>query len=287
MKLVVALAIGFCLLGSTVSANGGLEIVSFGDSVWRDNNLTSPPYYSPQGGWSETRLLFGNRSRPTIPRPYFKTNLALSSRDVPEENTVSYGFGIEVRPLANNKSLAAQPWLEWLTRTRAYAEYLNQSFPQSEKPDWNPRHNLIVGFDVWREYGAADPNRYTERTAWWAELYVGAAYHSTNFYLDDYDSIRCGLNAKTGIRYGKPAHPVMPYVVLDLNATSRHRFFWENRLISGVGLRTEVKTGKSSKLKLYAERVWILSYLKDEPAASEDVPSDDTRIGLSYQWNRY
>jgi hypothetical protein len=263
------------------------ELVSYGDLGWRKNNLAGPDFRSPWGGWSETRLSFGGlKAAPTL-RAYLKLNLAASSLDIPEENTASYGPGIEYRPFARSRDISRQPALEWINRTRLYAEALRQNFFRSAKPDWNPRHDELIGFDLWREYGAVDSDRPYNRDHWWGELFLGAAYHSTDFYLSDYNSIRSGVNLRAGWSTADRHTPIMPYVDVDLNHAGKQHFFWENRMIGAVGVRCDIRLGERSKIELYAESRRILGYLQDHPLPTDHIPASDYRIGVVYQMNRY
>lgn len=282
-------ALTLCALAVAASACAApLEVVSYGDIIpWRDNNLASPAYRSSTGGWAETRVLWGDRSHAQGLRPYVKLNVAFSGESIAEENNLTYGLGAEVRPLAGLASLAGNPWLEWLTRSRFFAEQLWQSPLKDAKPDWNPRHDLVIGFDAWREYGAVDEAREGAGDRSWGELWIGAAYHTTDFYLDDYASIRTGLNAKAGAVVGHGDWPLMPYAVVDLNTTSAHPFHWQNRMWGGVGLRTERELSEECTIKLWAEQRWVMAYLRDHPRAADEVPDSDTLIGLTFQLNRY
>jgi hypothetical protein len=136
---------------------------------------------------------------------------------------------------------------------RIFAEYLGQRGFRNEKPSWNPREDRVVGFDIWREYGAAAPRPASYPGTLWAELFLGAVYHSTAFYQSDYNGIQWGGNLKLGTAHGRRELPLMPYVMLDINGTSEYNYFWQNRLIVGLGLRIQKRTGADSAIKLWAE----------------------------------
>ena len=226
-------------------------------------------YYSRYGGSSETRLLSGDSNRAANLRLFVDMNLALSSQDVTQENTTTYGPGIEIRPFAQQHCpLSRQQSLDWITRTRFFAEHLNQTFNKDPNPAWNPRNDTLVGFDMWRAYGAVDPDRPGNSKSRWAELYVGAAYHTTDFYTAGYDSVRTGFDLKAGIKRGRSRLPFMPYAEINLNTTSRQTYFWENSLLGGIGIRTQIKAVGEDQVYAYVEGFWLLDYLKDEPAVS-------------------
>jgi hypothetical protein len=265
------------------------EVIAFGNLAWRENNLTSADFRSPVGLYdTEVRLLLGTRSQAPNLRPYLTLQPAWSSKNISVENTFTYGIGVENRPLSRSYSLATRAELEWLTRVRLYAEYLRQGFFRSANPSWNPRENLIVGFDLWRQYGFEDPDRPDNNAPIWGELFVGGGYHTTNFYIRNYDAFRFGLNAKLGAKLGNRKLPILPYVYLDLNMSSRYADqFFNNRLIGGIGVRTELRFVREGRLWVFVEYRGILQYLKDSPPVGVSIPDSELRAGISFQFSRY
>jgi len=285
-------------LGRNVSQRAssapGFELVSYGTAAWRENNLVKPQLRSAFGtSDTETRLLIGGRNHAASLRPYFKVSPAWSSSDIPPENTLTFGVGAEIRPLTR---IYFGRDLEWLTRTRIYTEYLDQTFFRTPAPSIFPRQDWAIGFDIWREYGFVDPNRLhldehghplNERDHAWGELFVGAAFHTTNFSRRGYNAILAGFDIKVGLRYGSRDLPFMPYVYADLNAVPRYgEDYFNNRLIGGIGIRTEHRFGRDSKIEIFAEWRGIISYVEATPLYN-NVPVSDWRAGLTYQFSRY
>ena len=286
MKCVMALFLFVFSLPMTASAQIRSEFVSYGDLEWRDNNFAGRGFQSHLGLNSESHLLLGDRAHAANFRPYLKLNLALSSGNISVENTATYGVGVEIRPLAYIRSLAGRPELEWLMNGRIYAEYTGQSFFRGANPHFNPRQDLQIGFDNWKQFGAADQAKADRGERLWAELFLGAAFHTTDFYLRDNNAVRFGLNVRAGTSYGKRLQPIMPYLVLDLN-TDSHPYSWKNRMWGGLGVRKEWRISDSKKLWLFAEYRWMLVYLKDLPKPTDGVPWSDFVVGIGYQINRY
>ena len=295
VKHGLAVTLTLCLLIAATAAESGVEMTFYGDSGQRDTNLTSPAYVSEYGGGSETRLVLVSAGHPARPRPYIKLNMAWSSEDIPDENTITRGVGVELRPFSENTWLENAPLLDWLTRARLFVEYGYQSHLRSPKREWVPHEDVAVGLDIWREYGCADPRWIRPHLEWeqnrphyWGELNLRVAHHSTNFFIEGYNSTRTVLNLKAGCRIGETRLPVMPYLVADfVGSSSGYRFYWENRLLGGVGVRTEIPIGRDSKVKLYMESVRVIGYLKDKPSAAADVADYDVRGGIICQVNRY
>lgn len=286
MKPIIIGALLLLVLPARVGAAPPLEFVAYGEGVLRENNLAGTGYRSPWGLRPEARLLVGDRVFAERPRPYLKVDLSYTGRAIPVENTATYGVGVEIRPLIVQFSLA-RPRTAWLMNLRLYAEYLEQGFFRGGKPLWNPRHNWIVGLDLWKEFGAVDPDRPDNPDRHWAELFLGAAYHDTNFYLADYDSVRYGLNVRLGTLYPVGGYNAMPYIMLDVNGSGPRHESFENRVIGAVGLRTQWRLGPKSSLKLFAEQRYILGYLYYRPSPRDGVPSSDQVLGVSLQVNRY
>lgn len=222
-------------------------------------------------------------------RPYLKTNVAYTSENVTTDNTFEAGLGVEVRPFAGNWSKPRDLVGDLLGRMRFFAEYSERSYLRDSLYDPpNPRENFVVGFDLYREFGAVDQSDPDTRrqVRHWAEFYLGSAYETTDFIVDHYQSLRTNASLKGGTGLGRGT-TLMPYVLLDSTISSNSHLYWDNRLITGLGVRFDVNTGPSSKLKLYAEHIMSTKYFKEEPPVADEVPKTDLRVGVQYQYNRY
>ena len=170
---------------------------------------------------------------------------------------------------------------------RFYSQYDFQGFFFGAKPAFSPHTDWLIGFDHWKEFGAVDSDRPDNPDHQWAELFFGAAWHQTDFFQSNYNSIRYGANVRAGTLYRVGRYPVMPYFMLDFNGSSRQDLEFENRLVGGIGLRTQWQFGPQARLKLYVEPRWILAFLKNQPDPSSHVKQSDLVVGFNFQYNRY
>jgi hypothetical protein len=290
-----AVVIAFCsvlLVPAVLKAQVPTEFVIYGEAGYRANNLAGvdPSSAIPRRShWflnPEIRFIFGDRSRASRLRPYLRANPAFATPSNPVENTLTGGVGVEIRPLIDRYHGPFRAPI-WLRPMRFYTEYLHQGFWDGAKPNWSPRHDWLIGFDHWKEFGAVDSDRPDNPDRSWMELFFGAAWHDTDLFQDGYNSIRYGANVRAGFLADAGRYPVLPYVMVDLNGSSRQNYEFENRLVGGLGVRTQWQFGPRARIKLFAEQRWILAFLKNRPAAAFDVKHSDQVIGISFQYNRY
>jgi hypothetical protein len=164
------------------------EFILYGEVGFHNNNLAGAGYQSRWFLAPESRLLFlGNRAHSEEPRPYVKLSGSLTSANVPDENIVVWSLGTEIRPFSR-VDFHLPRGLGWLKYGRFYAEWLGQGFWRGLKPSWQPRINVIAGFDSYIEFAAANPDKAVEDPRNWAEVLVGAAYQQTNFYITKYQT---------------------------------------------------------------------------------------------------
>jgi len=185
---------------------------------------------------------------------------------------------------------------------RVYAEGLRLSYWNETDPNAPPTDDFLAGFDLWREYGYVDSELpRADRCPFWGELYLGGAYHTTNFAFRGYDAARYGADLKAGFVLGRTSPtlnqalggstgqltPLMPYCVLDFNLSSSYPDrFWENLFYGGGGVRTEYRLAEHRKIEFFAEFLGALRYFGSGPLF-DDIPQNDFRIGLTFQYDRY
>ena len=293
-SLIAAVA---CLLAFSgfACAQSDIEFVSYGDIDYRDNNfagrtVTDWPghiqdYRSHGVLESHNRFLLGDASHAALPRPYIAFDGSYTSRDVPPENRVLPGAGVEIRPFAN---LQADPSVDWFKYMRFYAQFSGELFLKSEDYPWYPRNSANVGAELWSQFGGANPALRARHQPWWAELYAGSAYYTTNFDLK-YGS-KGGVHAGTNIKYGTFIDDVrsriMPYGVVDANYDTQSDC-WQNRVYAGPGIRWELPRISDSRVWVYAEQRWIVCYPRDKARSCDHVLGSDAWIGLAYEHNLY
>jgi len=293
-RCAITLLAAMLLLGlyGVAMAQSPTELVIYGDAGYHENGLagvdasSGVPKRSHEFLNPEIRLLFGDRNRASRLRFYLHANPAFAYPVNAVDNTLTGGIGVEIRPLIDQYHGRFRAPI-WLRPMRLYAQYDLQGFWFGAKPDFSPRHDLVIGFDHWKEFGAVDSDRPGNPDRQWAELFFGAAWHDTDFFQTDYNSIRYGADVRAGYEFEAGRYPIMPYILLDINGSSRRDYEFENRLIGGVGVRTQWQFGPHTRIKLYVEPRWILAFLKQHPDPSAHVKTSDLIVGVSFQYNRY
>jgi hypothetical protein len=185
---------------------------------------------------------------------------------------------------------------------RLFAEYSRTKYwgPQNS---WRPRAQVRVGFEYWRAINVNEPNRF-----WWAEIWNGLYWQSSNEFTDRYDSIVFANAWRSGIRkpHAGALSTITPYLAVESSRTKYDYggttncafpaqngapnpcdFYWENHLLVGGGIRF----APSLKNLEYRNRAWLNrfvvygEYLNTAayygPTAPSSVPRFDVLIGVS------
>lgn len=233
---------------------------------------------------------------------------------IARENSFVYGFGAENRFLTRidelflESKLYHNPYLDWFRSFRLYGEYLDLEW--WAKDTWQAGHDLRFGIDSWYEWnvpsGYGWPHKEDEEKkkqtlesflSPWGELWMDGSWRKTNFFNTDYESWTFGTTGKLGIRVwnwntspeSKISVHLMPYITAEASVSEKNRFFWENRLLAGGGVRLMPKirvcSTKDLLLRFYAEYVTVAEYFKNNP--NTDVPWNDIRVGLNFSINRH
>jgi hypothetical protein len=278
----------------TPAAVGKYDLTVFGEVSYRSTNFFRTAY-DYNGGWTEVRAAARNVLTPGLVvgfSPYLKTVAALANHvDLPEENMIVYGAGIELRFLSARNASGANCWLSWLTQIRVYIEYLRASFLRRDVGPWVPRRDWRLGAEIWREINVELAAR-TVRTPslgnhLWAEVWADFSWKKSNFFLESFDSWTSESLLRLGARYPRIIASedvfLMPYVAAG-HSFSQWCFPWQNRALAGVGMRImpfpHAQSRWLRRLRFSGERLWIVRYFDDRPIPG--TPDRDWRIGVSF-----
>ncbi len=185
---------------------------------------------------------------------------------------------------------------------RFFAEY-NFTNYWGQLNRWRPRNQARIGFDYWKASNVNDPAH-----SWWAEVWNGLYWQSSNEFTDRYDSVIFANSARIGIRKPRSGaiSTITPYLAAESSRTKYDYagtkdcvfpvqyagsnpcdFYWENRLLVGGGFRFAPSlNGLNSKNRtwltrfvIYGEYMNTVAYYG--PTAPPSVPRFDVRIGVS------
>jgi hypothetical protein len=278
----------------TSAAVGTYDVTAFGEVNYRSTNFYGTGY-DYVGGWSEVRLAARNVLTPGLIAgfsPYLKAAATLSNHtELPEENTIVYGAGIELRFLPKDDSHKLNCWLVWLAHVRLYGEYLRIRFLKRDVGDWVPRQDWRLGLELWREFNVeldeSGTHESTRINRVWAETWGDIDWRKSDFFLADFASWTSESLIRFGVRYPKIIASgdvfLMPYVVVG-HSFSQWCFAWQNRALAGGGMRIMPFPRAHScwlrRLRLFGEHLWIVRYFDNPPLLS--IPDRDWRIGINF-----
>ena len=223
--------------------------------------------------------------------PYIRVSGIAASKAEAWENgwLAAPGVGFQMYPfslprLRNSSSKAAKI----LGPIRLFAEYNRVNYWGKENT-WRPRKQTRYGAEYWRSLHVNDL-----ASPWWAETWNGLWWQSANEFDPRYRSAILANAARGGVRAsGRGAlAAVTPYVALESSLTNNSSYYWENRLLTGGGIRiTPPLRGRFqqqthiNRLALYAEYLHVATYYRDaasRQAALDRPPNHEVRIGLTF-----
>ena len=132
----------------------------------------------------------------------------------------------------------------------------------------------------------------------WVDIWANAAQYETNGERNNFKSVLGRVDARMGIHlfrlYGDTW--IKPYVAY-LGVMSQDPAYWNNNGATGIGVRLKPLAKFSSSgwadewikdLKIFGEVLSISYYSQQTLAETNNVPVNDTRIGLDlwHEWNQ-
>lgn len=223
--------------------------------------------------------------------PYLRMAGITSNRDRAWENAWLAGPGVGFHAflfshpaLSNPDSLANKIF----GPLRLFAER-NRLYFLHEENEWRPDAQTRVGADYWRAINVNDTSEPL-----WTEIWSGLFWQSANEFDDDYESVILGNAVRGGVRLPKAGvlSTLTPYVLLESSLTDNEEYFWENKLVGGVGLRLTPHIRRPTRdwltrLVVYAEYLEVVDYYREEGLSG--TPDHDFRAGISLsigEWYR-
>jgi len=223
--------------------------------------------------------------------PYIRLAGIASNRDPAWENAwlAGPGLGFQAYPFSH-------PWVyeksDLATNIfgplRLFAER-NRLYFLHEENEWRPDAQTRVGMDYWRAINVNDTHEPL-----WTEIWSGLFWQSATEFDDDYDSVIFGNAVRGGVRLPKSGtlSTLTPYVLLESSLTDNGEYFWENKLVGGVGLRLtphirEPTRDWLTRLVVFAEYLEVVDYYRQEGPSG--TPDHDFRAGISLsigEWYR-
>jgi hypothetical protein len=211
------------------------------------------------------------------------------------------GLGIQVYPLSSWRFQGKDSKIGRLFGPlRLFAEY-NFTDYWGQGNQWRPHNRARAGLEYWKA-----TNVNTLEREWWAEIWNGLYWQSSNEFTDRYDSVVFANSVRFGIR--KPKHgaisTITPYLTAESSRTKYDYagtrcflpangaanpcdFYWENHLLAGGGIRFAPSlvrpSGENrswlSRFVLYGEYLNTATYYG--PPAPSFVARSDIVVGVS------
>jgi hypothetical protein len=323
-NIYVAPRVQFCLCSAVTSCFGGLALVALPvflvvgmavapahaqslPTAERSASLTFPA--NLDGGFRQTQFFtpayntgviqWDSRVELWLPPgrgsfswgPYLRAaGIAGSKNDAWQNQWIAEpGVGLQMFPFSAVRFRGEHSKIgSVLGPLRAFGEYNFVNYWGAANT-WRPRNQVLAGFDYWK---AMHVNDYS--SAWWAELWNGVFWKSSNEFTDRYDSIVDGHSVRLGLR--APNHGAIsaltPYLLAQSSRTKYDYagqttdFYWENGLVGGGGvrlaprLRGDLMNSRGvTRLLIYGE--YLNTALYYVAAAPSSVPRYDVRAGVS------
>lgn len=214
--------------------------------------------------------------------PYLRVAGIKSSSAQPWENAwlAWPGFGFQIFPISSGRFQTSDSKIgSLLGPLRLFAEY-NFTKYWGKENNWRPVKGIRIGADYWKATHTNDTS-----VPWWGEVWNGLYWQSSNEFDDKYNTVTFANAARYGIR--KPGIRFMstltPYFLLESSLTNKDRYYWENRLLLGAGLRIAPSAGRLpiwlNRFVIYGEYLNTAAYYADRAPSS--VPRFDVRFGVS------
>jgi hypothetical protein len=217
--------------------------------------------------------------------PYVRFSGVESNREYEWENNWGSrpGFGFQVYPFSSRELREKDDVLtRWLQPLHLFIEH-DRVYYKGEEHSWRPDEQVRTGVDYWKEINVHDLSK-----PWWGEIWSGLIWQSTNGFDKDYDTLTFGNSLRLGLR--KPdagfLSTLSPYAIFESSLSENGEYFWENRLLSGGGIRFSLPRHELPKefqwldrLVIYAEYLVPLAYYRSSEPSS--LPDHDFRFGIN------
>jgi hypothetical protein len=267
-----------------------ISSTAFGEASYRETQFYEEDY-------STFYTLFDSRLEYWLPLgrasfswgPYIRLAWVSSSEGEAFANVYNAlpGGGFHIYPFSySNNEDSKSLLVNILGPLRILAEYNRVEYKGSEN-EWRPDSQIRAGVEYWRSYGVN--NLFS---AMWYETWLGAIWHSTNEFDDEYDTLILSGVFKIGIRIPEKTiiSQLTPYGSAEAIKTKNEEYYWENKVVVGGGLRWSppqrwIDYFFLQRFVLFVEYLYTINYLEEDAPSS--VPDDDFRVGISFSFGEW
>jgi len=206
------------------------------------------------------------------------------------DNSLFAGAGLRVKPIEGLIKRKDRTWLnEWIPDIKIFVEGLGANYLKgaaSAESAGLSKTDTRLGLDLWHEWNLDKPDEGSP----WGELWTNLSYRSSNFGWEPFNNYIFYFQPKVGRHLGRG---IEPYLRADIvySGKSGASYSFLNVADYGVGIRFEPwrnREGASEllgKFKMFFEVLGV-SYLKDKPAAANQVVDRDLRFGIDFSFGR-
>jgi hypothetical protein len=216
--------------------------------------------------------------------PYLRLSGIASTRSQAWENAwlAIPGVGFQVYPFsATDRGTLASV----LGPVRLFAER-NHLHYRGKTNQWRPTLQKRAGVEYWRAVNVNDRKRV------WGEVWSGLIWQSANEFDPEYRTLTFAGLVRVGAAASSrsPASWISPYAVVDSSLTDNQKYYWENRLRIGGGVRCappipDAWRASLGRFVLYAEFLRTAAFYYGSAPAS--VPPYDVRVGISVAFGEW
>ncbi len=322
LKFTDQMNIGEKLYGPFQGVPSGEPIVwqSFGETSWRQTNLSSKAFESQVGYWTNRIIFKGIRFPMNTLDPFVEATMDLDSTSNPNGSKLMLYAGLEWMPLQRNawlqnfRPFGDIPILDWIRNYKFYLKYGDRHNLKNEILN-SKDYDLIWGVQIYYEWGTelppldeGRPEKFTDyiRQYVWGEYYGDYSVQKTNFSSEkSFNALIANSSVMMGIKLPGiplPHNPIndefvlMPYVRFEHVNNSSFSFWYQNSYFIAPGLRWmpfrcyRFKENEwLSKTKIFAEWVGIgrRQLVKQDGDPDPKPPDYDLRFGISFSSRRF
>ncbi|MFA6599849.1 MAG: hypothetical protein WC352_09120 [Candidatus Omnitrophota bacterium] len=322
LKMLDQLHIGTDLFGPLQGVPSGEPITwqSFGETSWRESNLTKKDYNAQVFYWTNRLVFKGIRAPLNTIDAFVEETTTLESVGPDYKSYLKFYGGLEWRPLArspflNNFRPWSMPLLDWAKNIRLFVMYGNRKAAKGEI-EGSPDHNMVWGAQVFYEWGIdlpgageGGPDSFPDylRDFTWGEYYGDYHWETTNFSSEKcFNAFIANSSVTLGIRLPGlplPQNPInnefvlMPYMRFEHVNNSEFSFDYQNRYFVATGVRwmpfrtyAFKENEWLAKTKIFVEWVGVggVFNAKQNGDSSYTGPiQHDLRVGLNFSSRRY
>lgn len=280
--------------GSGVGFAPDVTLAGNFDLGYRQTQLFEPHHNAVVGQWDTRAEVWLPPSRKKFSwGPYLRVGGIGASETEAWENgwLGGPGVGFQVYPFSTSTLRKPESIVgNILGPLRIFGEY-NRLDYWGKDNSWRPHKQIRFGAEYWRARYVNDARKF-----WWAEIWSGVSWQSANEFAPHYDTGILANEIRAGVRVPEAGllSAFTPYLSLESSLTDNKAYYWENKLVTGGGIRFAPALGTSAgnsmwlnRFAIYAEYVRVASYYRQ--SVPPDIPDHDVRVGITFsigQWYR-